>query len=61
MVALLFGCAQLTELEGKSAEQVARGVKSYCDETDETFRERHMEQVNEFAAPDAMAIHCDEE
>ena len=60
IIPFLFGCAQLNELQNRSAEQVARAITEYCANTDEDFRESIRADVNAQAAPHSIEITCGE-
>ena len=54
----LFGCAQLARFQDKSAEETARVITQYCENTDQTFRDDMREDINEHAAPHSIEVTC---
>lgn len=58
VVAIAIGCAQFMRVEDQAAEQTARGITKYCENTDQAFRERYRAKVNALAAPHSAAISC---
>ena len=54
------GCAQLMELQDKSADKAADAISAYCKSTDEEFRTKFRASVNEAAAPHSVVITCGE-
>ena len=52
------GCAQLNDLQSKSADQVAKGIKEYCKQTDQDFRDKLRADINAKAAPHSIVVNC---
>lgn len=42
----LGGCTTLTEVQGKTAKQLARALHEYCSNTDESFRKPIRDDTN---------------
>ena len=58
LIIALAGCAQLMKVQDKSAEEVGRLVKQYCENTDQDFRNKLRADVNASAAPHTMEVTC---
>lgn len=54
----LVACAQLNELQDRSAEKIAEAIDQYCANTDEDFRSGLREDINGKTAGHSIAITC---
>lgn len=55
---LVPGCAVFDSYTTKAAEDVAKGIATYCAATIESERVLLRDKVNELAAPNSIVITC---
>ena len=57
-VVLLSGCALFSDYQTRAAEDIAKGIATYCAATLESDRIALREEVNALAAPSSIVITC---
>lgn len=55
---ILSGCALFDSYQTKAAEDIAKGIATYCAATIESERAILREKVNALAAPNTIVITC---
>jgi hypothetical protein len=58
ILVLLTSCAVFDSYQTKAAEDIAKGIATYCAATIQSEREVLREKVNALAAPSSIVITC---